>query len=187
MMMVLAQAATQAAGNDAYMLWGFILLGVAVGLLFLEFLIPSGGLIGLLCGIAAIGSIVAFFMYDALWGVVALCGYLILGPIAIIFMFRMVMQSPLADRIVLGAREDPPNRTPEEASAAAEVERQARVSQLRELIGAEGVTVTSLRPVGTVKIADRRVDGMAETGVIEAGTPVIVTDVYDNQIKVRPV
>ena len=40
--------------------------------------------------------------------------------------------------------------------------------------------------MGTIKIEDRRIDGMAESGTIEAGTPVIVTDVYDNQIKVRP-
>ncbi|UCD76521.1 MAG: hypothetical protein JSV91_06265 [Phycisphaerales bacterium] len=185
MILMLAQGATQT-GDESYILWGWVLLAVAVGLLFLEFLIPSGGLIGLLCGIAAIGSVVSFFMYDSLWGTVALCSYIILGPIVVIFMFRFFMSSPLADRLVLGAKEDPLNLTPEEAVAAAEQERQARVSELKQLIGAQGVAVTSLRPVGTIKIGDRRVDGMAESGTIEAGTPVIVTDVYDNQIKVRP-
>ena len=48
------------------------------------------------------------------------------------------------------------------------------------------MTETALRPVGTVRIKGRRTDGMAEAGVIEANTPVVVTDIYDNQIKVRP-
>jgi membrane-bound serine protease (ClpP class) len=49
-----------------------------------------------------------------------------------------------------------------------------------------GVAVTALRPVGTIKIEGRRVDAMAESGVIESGTNIVVVDVYDNQIKVRP-
>ena len=48
------------------------------------------------------------------------------------------------------------------------------------------MTVTGLRPVGVVKINGQRVDALAEGGVIAANTPVLVTDVYDNQIKVRP-
>ncbi len=52
-------------------------------------------------------------------------------------------------------------------------------------MGAEGTTVTDLRPVGFVTINGQRMDGMAESGVIEADTPVVVTDVYDNQVKVR--
>ena len=46
--------------------------------------------------------------------------------------------------------------------------------------------MTTLRPVGTVRIAGRRLDAMAESGIIEAGTAIVVTDVYDNQVKVRP-
>ena len=58
--------------------------------------------------------------------------------------------------------------------------------ELRQLIGVNGVSITALRPVGTVKIEGKRIDALAETGVIDADTPVVVTDVYDNQIKVRP-
>ena len=64
--------------------------------------------------------------------------------------------------------------------------RLGRHAQLRERIGAEGVTITALRPVGIVKINGQRIDAMAESGIVEANTPVVVADVYDNQIKVRP-
>ncbi|MHC4652278.1 MAG: NfeD family protein [Planctomycetota bacterium] len=69
---------------------------------------------------------------------------------------------------------------------ASEKARLKRLEELRQLIGAEGVTETALRPVGFVKINGQRLDAMAESGVVEADTPVVVTDVYDNQIKVRP-
>ncbi|MHC5009117.1 MAG: NfeD family protein [Planctomycetota bacterium] len=46
--------------------------------------------------------------------------------------------------------------------------------------------MTDLRPVGVVKIDGQRIDALAESGIVEAETPVVVTDVYDNQIKVRP-
>ena len=48
------------------------------------------------------------------------------------------------------------------------------------------MTITALCPGGVVKINGRRVDAMAESGIVEANTPVVVTDVYDNQIKVKP-
>ena len=182
---ILAQTTAGTQGDTPYLFWGFILFAAAIGLLLLEFLIPSGGLIGILCGIAAIGSVVAFFMHDTVWGVAALAADVLLAPIIVIFFFKYFINSPLADRLVLGAREDSPQLTPEEAVAESEMARQKRVAELRKLIGAEGVTVTSLRPVGTVKIDGQRIDGMAESGVIEANTPVVVTDVYDNQIKVR--
>ena len=186
MIATLAQQ-TASSADESYLVWGFILFAVASGLLVLEFLIPSGGLIAMLCGIAAVGSIIAFFLYDTTWGTVAIIAYLVLVPIVVTFFFKVFIHSPLAQRLVLGARQDPPGLTPEEAVAVSEQERQKKVEELKQLIGAEGVTVTALRPVGTVKIGGRRIDGMAESSIIEAGTPIIVTDVYDNQIKVRPV
>ncbi len=181
---MLAQVAG-ATDNDAYALWGFILAAGALGLLFLELLVPSGGLLGLLCGAAAIGSIVAFFKYNTTFGVAALMVYAIMGPIVVIFVFKVWLQSPLARRMVLGG--DQASLGEEEPEAhQAERARLAQLVAVRELIGAEGISVTALRPVGVVKINGQRVDALAETGIVEADTPVVVTDVYDNQIKVRP-
>jgi membrane-bound ClpP family serine protease len=186
-LLTLAQAAaTDAAGKDEmYLVWGFVLLGAAVGLLFLELLVPSGGLIGILCGVAVVASVVAFFQYDTVWGMGMALTYVILAPIVLIFGFRIWLSSPLARRMILGADQSTTTADTEETVLASEQARLKRLAELRELIGAEGVTETALRPVGTVRINGQRVDGMAESGVIEANTPVVVTDVYDNQIKVR--
>jgi membrane-bound ClpP family serine protease len=186
-MLTLAQAAgsaAPAAPDSSYFVWGCLLFGVAMVLLCIEFFVPSGGLIGILCGVAAIGSIVAFFKYDTGWGVGVALAYVVLTPITLVFVFRLWLNSPVARMMILGGPEPPGDS--EETAARFEQDRQRRQAELRQLIGAEGVTETALRPVGTVRINGQRTDGFAETGVIEADTLVVVTDVYDNQIKVRP-
>jgi membrane-bound ClpP family serine protease len=176
----------QDAGTNGYLFWGFLLVGITFGLLFLELFVPTGGLVGVLAGITAIASIVAFFRYDTTWGIVATLSYLVLGPIVVIYGFRVWLHSPLAKGMILGGT-DPEIADADDASPmSTEHARQERLAQLRQLIGAEGVAVTPLRPVGTVKINGQRIDALAETSVIDSGTPVVVTDVYDNQIKVRP-
>jgi membrane-bound serine protease (ClpP class) len=187
MYLALAQAATGAADNDSYLLWGFILAAGALGILFLELLVPSGGLLGLLCGVAAIASIVSFFQYDTTFGVAALLLYAILTPVLLVFVFKLWIHSPLAKRMVLGGTTDQTLEDGEQDTLqASEKVRLKRIEELRQLVGAEGVTETALRPVGFVKINGQRLDAMAESGIVEANTPVVVTDVYDNQIKVRP-
>lgn len=179
-----AQAATQVQGNEAYVIWALLLLGAALILLVVEVFVPSGGLIGILCGIAAIGSVAAFWKYDPLWGMVSAALYVLMAPIVLIFVFKLWLHSPVAKMMILGGTVG--DEDAEDATISSEHARHERFAQLRELIGLKGVTITVLRPVGTVRIDGRRIDAMAETGVIEANTPIVVTDVYDNQIKVRP-
>lgn len=188
MMALLAQAGQIAAtgpGDDSYIFWGIVLFGVALVLLLLEFFIPSGGLIGAMCAIAIVGSVVSFFMYDTMWGVVAIALYALFGPILIFFMFKFWLHSPMAKWMILGGNEQNEHESGGEAMSPDQARRE-RMEEFRELIGLHGVTITSLRPVGKVRIEGRRIDAMAETGIIEADTPIVVVDVYDNQIKVRP-
>ena len=187
MMTILGQqTAAAAGGNEAYLMWGFILAALALGLLLVELLIPSGGLLGLLCGVAAIASIVAFFRYNTMFGVAAMLAYIVLTPILLVFVFKIWIQSPLARRMVLGGDVEGQTDGEQDTLKTSEQARLKRLEELRQLIGVEGLTVTDLRPVGFVKIDGQRLDAMAESGVVEANTPVVVTDVYDNQIKVRP-
>ena len=179
-----ATIATAPAPDDTYILWGGVLFGIALLLILIEIFVPSGGLLGLLAAVALVGSIVAFFVYDTTWGITALLLDLVMIPIVIIFGFKVWMNSSFGRRIVLGGTTEPMD-DPEGAAARAERARRERVAQLEVLIGAHGVTETPLRPVGTVRIAGQRVDAMAEGTIIGAGVDVVVTTVYDNQIKVR--
>lgn len=184
---LLAQAADANSGGDLFLLLGFGLLGVAAILLVIELVLPSGGLISIVAGLVTLGSIFSFFRHSSTAGIIATTAYVVLGPILLVLIFRVWMRSPLGRNMILGGYEEEERYDSEaEAAAAAEQARRERVQESRKLIGAEGVTVTALRPIGMVKIGNERLDAMAETSVIPANTPIVVTNVYDNQVKVRP-
>ena len=69
MIELLAQATTLS--NDAPLIWGFVLVGAALILLFMELFVPSGGILSLCSGVAVIGSIVAFFVHSPGSGLIA--------------------------------------------------------------------------------------------------------------------
>jgi membrane-bound serine protease (ClpP class) len=173
-------ATTATPANENYLLAGFGLMGLALFLLVLEFLVPSGGLIGLLCGVAAVASVVAFFRYDSALGIGMGIAYVVLAPVIVIFGFKLWTTSSIGKRMILGGVDEEPERVDERQR-----EREARQRELEQLIGASGTTETALRPVGIVRIGGQRLDALAESGVVEAGRTVVVTQIYDNQIKVR--
>lgn len=185
-----AAAATDpgAGANETFLVWGVILAAAAIVLFLMEIVLPSGGLLALLCGVAAIGSLILFFRYDSLVGAFALLAYLILAPLLVVGGFKLWRHSPLAGVMILGGKdESTADLSGDEAYAASEQRRIERLRELEALIGAEGEAVTELRPVGVVKIDGRRIDALSEVGIISAGSRVVVSTVYDNQIKVRAV
>jgi membrane-bound serine protease (ClpP class) len=52
-------------------------------------------------------------------------------------------------------------------------------------MGREGVAQTILRPAGVAMIGDQRLDVVAESGVIESGSPVRIVAVNENRLVVR--
>ena len=57
MNLMLAAAAASDGGADTYLVLGLVFTGVALFLFMLELILPSGGLLGLLCALAGIASI----------------------------------------------------------------------------------------------------------------------------------
>ena len=66
-----------------------------------------------------------------------------------------------------------------------EQDRRTRIQSHQDLVGAMGTVETDLRPVGIVRIDNHRLDALSEQGFIKAGARIVVTDAYDNQLKVR--
>jgi membrane-bound serine protease (ClpP class) len=58
-------------------------------------------------------------------------------------------------------------------------------TNLSELLGVEGVAVTTLRPAGTAEINGKRIDVVTDSEYIEHGKPIIVTAVEGMRIVVR--
>jgi membrane-bound ClpP family serine protease len=163
--------------NEQLLFWGLALLGVALLLVVIEVFVPSGGLITLGAAGAAIAGIVILFRYDVTWGLMGILAVMVLGPAMFGFALRVWPSTPLG-RSMLGEK-SPEEREIERMAAQRERDR------MSALVGAEGITMTDLRPVGVVNIDGERVDALAETGYIPAGVKVRVTVIESNQIKVR--
>lgn len=58
-------------------------------------------------------------------------------------------------------------------------------TNLSELLGVEGIAITTLRPAGTAEINGKRVDVVTDSEYIEHGKPIIVTTVEGMRVVVR--
>lgn len=167
---------------SAMLLWGFGLILLAGFLLFIELFVPSGGVIGLVAGVTAIAGVVFFWREDTTWGLSATLGVLILGPCAVAFMLKIYPETYVGRKLILGGSKS------EEEEFAATVRTKTEAHNTRqELLGQTGITLNDLRPIGKVRIDGRRYEALAESGVIDSGSEVVVVSIVDNQIKVRPV
>jgi membrane-bound serine protease (ClpP class) len=164
-----------------YLIWGMVLFGIA-GLLFVvEILIPSGGIIGLVAIAVALGGVSAFFFESPILGSASLAGLLVLIPFLINFALKIIPNTPIGKRLMLGDDDDEESQFKRETAKRVEEERK------RALVGAEGVTMTPMRPSGSVKIDGVVIEASCETGMIEAGTRVRVTRLDGFVVRVRPV
>lgn len=164
---------------DTYLLWGLGLLGASLLLVILELFIPSGGLIAVVAGLCAIAGVVALGIYDIAWGAIGALVVLVLTPV-VFFGGLNIWQNTKIGQRVIGAP------TPEEVEARRAAEQAARDERLA-LIGAEGVALTDLRPIGVVRVDGKRLDAAAESHHIDSGSTVKIVHVDGLQIKVREV
>lgn len=165
--------------DNAYLIWGLALLGVAALLLVIEIFVPSAGLIATLSIGSALTGLVCLWRYDATWGALGTISSIVAGPLIFFQGLKIWRHTPLGRKMVGEPTEE------ELEARRAEEERESR--ELLALIGVEGEAVTDLRPVGVVRIKGKRFDALAETHLIPAGSRVRVTVAEPSQIKVRQV
>lgn len=158
---------TEASG---YILWAAVLIGVAILLLLTELVIPSAGLLGFFSAASMFAAIVLLFQYDTAVGLVGAILALVALPVVFAVALKVLPHTPIVKRLRLKT----PDAEPASPHAAA------------SLLNAQGTALTDLRPVGTCLIAGQRVECLAETGLIRAGSKVLVTHSQDMEIKVRP-
>lgn len=181
--LLISQAVASSSSN--MLLWAFILLGIAIFLLFLELFLPSGGMLAIVGAAAVVGSLVCFFLHSTTAGLVALGLGVVFGPICLWLVFRWWMDSPLGRRMILGGDQLHLDQSEEEAHAASAHAMKERANAHRDLVGMTGIAETPLRPVGIIRIDGQRLEALSEHGIIETGTQVTVTEARDNQLKVR--
>ena len=158
-------------------IWTMIFVGAAVLLFVVEVFIPSGGLLGMLSFASLIGAIICLFMISNTHGWIGVICAFILVPVAIGVALKVFPHTFVGKRLILSY----------EQKADATVYSSDDTPGYSDLLDAQGVAETDLRPIGTVKFDDRRVECLAERGMIEAHTHVKVVAVAGIEIKVRPV
>ena len=144
-----------------------IVLGVvAIGL---EFFLP-GGILGIV-GIASLaGAIVMCFTeYGASAGLIVttLAVFFIIGALTLWLKYFHKI-GPGKDFLL-----------------STSVSKDEALDQYQDYLGEEGVTKTALRPAGKAQFGDKRVDVLAESGMIDADTAVRVVKVEGSRIVVR--
>ncbi len=162
---------------DPFIIWAFILFTVALVLFFIELLVPSGGIIGVLAGAALITGLICMFQFNTTSGLFALIASLIALPFLVGLAIKFWPNTPIARLLALETRQ-PRHMSPKESD-------QSEMADVEKLMGATGQAITDLRPVGTCMINGRRTECLADGGMIQTGSPVRVVAASGMQIKVR--
>lgn len=147
-----------------------IIVLVLVGFLMIaaEVFVP-GLILGTLGALCLIGSVVLCYVsYGALWGTAAFTALVILSVAGFFVWLRLFPYTSLGKKMML-------NSSLSNRSALS----------IPTLIGETGEAVTPLRPAGTALILGRRMDVVAESGLIDAGRKISVVSQEGIRIVVR--
>lgn len=156
-------------------LWVCIVL-VVVGFvaIFLEIFVPAGGLIGLggfICMIVAV--VYGFIDHGVLAGTLMLMVTVLGTPIAVVMAFKVFPHTYVGKRLIL---KETQKRETGYTSYTSE--------KYADLLGAEGITLTTLRPSGMARIDNRKYSVVADGELIESGTKVKVIATEGSRIVV---
>ena len=142
-------------------------------LIIAEVFIPSGGMISIFALACLVGGVAIFFWYSPAAGWAGLVIAIIMIPTVVIIAYKMLPHTKFGKSVTLA----PPNRQKGDAIADTD--------ELKEMIGAAGVVITPLRPVGMCDFSGRRVECVAEGGFVDKGKKIKVLHVEGTQLTVR--
>lgn len=150
-----------------------VLFVLGLGLLILEVFVPSFGILGFL-GSAALITGVVIAASDPKSAFISIIVALFVAIIIITIFVRMNRVRGIWNKFILRDK-----LTTEEGYLSAEVK--------DSLLGLEGVTITALRPAGTVQIGDERVDVVTSGEFVDAKRTVKVIKAEGTWVVVKEV
>ena len=146
--------------------WIILLCIVGLALVFAEMLIPGFGVFGILGSVCLLGTA---FLVAKVYGITAFLIRVVLLVIAFALMIVLAKKSGFYNKVVL--------RDKQEAQDFDE-------STLQGLLGAEGVTQTTLRPFGVADFQGKMVDVCSNGDFIDRGKRVRVTQIQGKTVTV---
>lgn len=146
--------------------WIILLCIVGLALVFAEMLIPGFGVFGILGSVCLLRTA---FLVAKVYGITAFLITVVLLVIAFALMIVLAKKSGFYNKVVL--------RDKQEAQDFDE-------STLQGLLGAEGVTQTTLRPFGVADFQGKMVDVCSNGDFIDRGKRVRVTQIQGKTVTV---
>lgn len=156
------------------MTWPIVLLIGAAVLMWLEVMVPSFGMFGLLSATAYIFAVVLAFRSSQPDGFIVAGAGLVVLPAAFLLGFRLMRKTPFGRKTLL------------DAPAPDSIQR-GFVTNSEALVGKVGIALTDLRPAGAAEIGGQRTDVVSSTAFIRKNTPIKVIQVAGSRIVVEPV
>jgi len=156
-----------------------ILIAIGLFLVFLEIMLPSGGIIGLLATSAIISGLVIAFKEDSNAGYGVLVFLIFALPAVISISFKWLPKSPFGKLLILG--------TPKASDSELGTTDHICTETYDHLLGQTGTAQTNLRPSGFALIADNRYTVTSRCQLIDAESILKVVAVEGNNIIVEQI
>jgi membrane-bound ClpP family serine protease len=156
--------------------WALLLLAVGIVFLVLEFFVPSGGSLAVLCALSLLAAIVVGFLAGRWTGLGILTIEAVVVPAALVAAIRWWPETPIGRLIMLRRPESPDEVLPETENYRG----------LGQLVGRRGSAKGTMLPSGHVVIEGRVYDAISAGGAIEANQDILVIGVSTQRLVVRP-
>ncbi len=158
---------------DWWLAFAVFLYFACAALIIAEVFVPSGGLISICALACLIGGLVIFFRHSTTTGWTGVIIAIIMIPAVLIVAYKIFPHTKFGKSVTLA----PPERQKGDAIAD--------TPELKELLGAVGVVITPLRPVGMCDFSGQRVECVAEGSYVDKGKKIKVIHVEGTQLTVR--
>jgi membrane-bound ClpP family serine protease len=158
---------------DWWLVFAVFLYFACAALIVAEVFVPSGGVISILALACLVGGITIFFQHSPAAGWVGIAVAVVMIPSVLITTYKVLPKTRFGQSVTLA----PPQRRQGEAVPD--------MDELEKLLGATGMVLTPLRPVGMCDFSGRRIECVAESGYVGKGMKVKVIGVQSTQLTVR--
>lgn len=156
--------------------WSILLLILGMVFLVLEFFIPSGGALAVMCALSFLAAIVVGFMAGMWTGTIMMLTVCCLVPSSVAAAVRWWPDTPIGKLMLIQRPRSANDVLPETLAYRG----------LRELIGRRGQSKGLMVPSGSVLIDGKTYDAVSEGMPIEPHEPIIVVNVSTQRLVVRP-
>jgi membrane-bound ClpP family serine protease len=155
--------------------WAIVLLVLGLVFLVLEFFIPSGGALAVMCALSFLAAIVVGFMAGPATGATVLLAVCVIVPSAVGAAVRWWPDTPIGKLMLIQRPSSSDEVLPETLAYRG----------LKDLVGRRGQAKGLMVPSGMVLIDGKSYDAVSEGMTIEPHQPIIVVAVSTQRLIVR--